>query len=439
MALVKPKLLLSVLCSASLLAACQSKGAESATPPGETKVGESKSELQKVLDTPTEVVIYGPSTTEDFMLKFGSHIQKKFPNFTIKHIDKSKNPIDQVLIGNQPIDIIIGPSVGTNILQYGLQNDISDLIKKYNYDLTQLQPNLIQLLRDVGGVYGLPYNIATYILLYNKDLFDKFGVPYPKDGMLWDDLHSVAQRMSRVDSGVQYRGFSSDFWFSLLLNQRALPVIDAQTSKAAFTSTPFAQLFENMARFYKIPGNEPVNKVYNDKQDADYFMKDKVAAMRMDTIGGVKSAAQAGINFNVAQVPVFKDLPNTGFNVNPSYFFITSRGKQRDAAFQILTYIASAEWQEWQASNLGVTTVRKDAAKVMQQFGKGIPELAGKTFNVDALIPKEFPAPRKETAYDNFARAELSTALADYLSGIDLNTALRSAAERTNSVIATKK
>lgn len=46
-------------------------------------------------------------------------------------------------------------------------------------------------------------------LFYNKDIFDKFGVAYPKNGMIYEETLDLdlARRVTRSDGGVQYLGF----------------------------------------------------------------------------------------------------------------------------------------------------------------------------------------------------------------------------------------
>jgi multiple sugar transport system substrate-binding protein len=62
-----------------------------------------------------------------------------------------------------------------------------------------------------GGTYGMPVSTTSGALFHNKDLFDKFGVPYPKDGMTWDVLYELAKKMTRNEGGVQYKGFTFSF------------------------------------------------------------------------------------------------------------------------------------------------------------------------------------------------------------------------------------
>ena len=52
----------------------------------------------------------------------------------------------------------------------------------------------------------LPQNISSLVLYYNKDLFKRFKIPPPRDGMLWNELVLKAQQLTRDKNGQQVRG-----------------------------------------------------------------------------------------------------------------------------------------------------------------------------------------------------------------------------------------
>src|SRR5690606_14302568 len=103
------------------------------------------------------------------------------------------------------------------------------------------------------------------------------------------------------------------------------------------------------------------------------------------------------------------------------------------AAFQVLTYLASEEFQEWQIKT-GVPSVLKDQSKIAHLFGRDEGFYQGK--NIGALLPEKFASPTMKTEFQPIADAEILKALNDYSTGKDVNTVLREAAERTDALIA---
>lgn len=375
------------------------------------------------------------STPEQFMNGFGNKISEKFPNFKITYMEGSfKTHIES----GQSYDIFIS-SVGltpASMLTYNLQGDISDLIKKYEYNLSRLEPSTVEIQRQLanGGIYGLPVNTTSAALFYNKDLFDRFGVAYPKDGITWDELYDLAKKMTRTDGGQQYRGLTMAFQHLMFLNQLSAPHLDPKTNKAMFLQNNFVQAFENLARFYKIPGNElPGNKFFlNNQQDPFYKTKNVAMLLSLSGVG----ATFGDLNWDMVQFPFFKDKPGIGPQSYPNYFYITNTSKHRDAAFQVLSYVTSDEFQEWQGKT-GMPSILKDQSRISSGFGSEEPLYKGK--NIKSMLPGKFAEPTMKTLYQSISDQEILVALGAYTAGQDINTALREAAERTDKAIAARQ
>lgn len=62
-------------------------------------------------------------------------------------------------------------------------------------------PELIQGMRTNGKLLGLPSDFSPIVILYNQDLFDRFGVPYPQPDWTTDDFLETARRLTRDIDG----------------------------------------------------------------------------------------------------------------------------------------------------------------------------------------------------------------------------------------------
>jgi multiple sugar transport system substrate-binding protein len=59
-----------------------------------------------------------------------------------------------------------------------------------------------------GKTYMTPTDVGSLVIFYNKDLFDKKGVPYPKKGWKWDEFQSAVQKLSYEENGTKYYGWA---------------------------------------------------------------------------------------------------------------------------------------------------------------------------------------------------------------------------------------
>jgi len=57
-------------------------------------------------------------------------------------------------------------------------------------------PQAIEALTWQGALYGLPWSFYVPLMVYNKQLFDDAGVPYPMEDWTWDDFLSTAQALA---------------------------------------------------------------------------------------------------------------------------------------------------------------------------------------------------------------------------------------------------
>lgn len=408
--------------------------------------GKSAQASADITAIPAELTFYNstaPSETEEqFMAKYGSVIAKKFPNYKINYhqnTGKGTSLADLIAAGQMNIDIDISAADITynSLIQFGLQDDISDLIQKYKFDLNRLEPNAIEVQRKFanGGIYGIPFSVSTPILFYNKQIFDLFGQPYPKDGMTWDDMYSLVKTLSRKQDGIQYRGLASSLLHVFRFNQSSAPLVDPKTNKSLITADKYKREFGNMIRMYRVPGNElPDNSL---STQISLFEKDRTAAMILHITRyapALWSKVQDFKDWDMAQMPQWADMPGVGSQVSPYYFYPFKTSKSRDAAFQVLMFVASDEFQQ-HIMRQGYMSSLKDPSHLMKYLAEGEP--LAKTQNLKALLPPKYAPSTEIYKYSNLVEKEVTNAVIDVLkNGTDTNTALRDASERADKAVA---
>lgn len=431
------KMVVSLMVGCIALTACSGKDAEK--PDNGSKSGDAAADMQKILDTPATIVFTQPGLTEElFNTRYGEQIRKKFPNYTIKYLNTTAANFADTIATSPQIDIMLtsGTGMPTYLTSYKLENSINDLIVKYKYDINRLSPAPINVQKQLanGNVYGFPLNVGSLVFLYNKDLFNKFGVPLPTDNMTWDDLYELARKMTRTDGGVSYKGLMLAWEHIVGWNQLSALYFNPTTNKAQLSIDNVKKLFENAARFWQIPGNEPPGNKYDLGKMRDWFLKDQTTAMYMDADGLIKMTADALKNWDLAKYPVFADKKGVGPSHNPTFAFIPKLSKNRDAAFQVLTFLTSNEYQDWAARNLGYVPALRDAKPIMDNFGKDIPGFAGK--NTKALLFDSYADMQQSSPFYALGVKEMNTAINEHLQGKDVNTVLREANERADKAVA---
>lgn len=261
-------IVLSVLLLIALLAGCSSGngGKPSGAAPSSASGSSSSEETGEAIET--KVVNDAKVTLsmvwnadEAYAEVFTKHpsIQEKFPNVTFEF--HSVGDLEKMVTAQEPIDFInYGDDGFLQLANWGLLGDLTEAIEASGIDLGLYPPELIERLKKFGPngeIYALPELNApgktSYVLLYNKDIFDKFAVSYPTDGMTWDEVIELAKNFNRTDGGVQFRGVEIMLNFDYMMYS-INPEFKITGGKVDLTDPKWKQIFTTSKSAYEANG-----------------------------------------------------------------------------------------------------------------------------------------------------------------------------------------
>lgn len=76
------------------------------------------------------------------------------------------------------------------------------LARAKEFDIADFPPVAMKLYTGPDGkIYGIPYDHGPLLIWYNRDIFDKEGVPYPTPSWTFDDWLAAAKRLTRPADG----------------------------------------------------------------------------------------------------------------------------------------------------------------------------------------------------------------------------------------------
>ncbi|MDF2717290.1 MAG: extracellular solute-binding protein family 1 [Paenibacillus sp.] len=424
--------MITLLLGLALLSACGSGNVKNGEA-GNTNSSDAAANQKK---EPAEVIFYTNNglTAEGFDQSLGNKLRKKFPDYTIKFIgrvDKS-NDLPEMIATKQRFDIYFA-TIGNfenNVFPLEFQYDMTDLIKKHKVDLNRLDPAIIEgAQRSSGGkLYGLPIETNTLVLYYNKSLFDKFAVPYPKDGITWDEVFDLNRKLTRTEDGISYAGFLHLPVYSMFMNPLSIPTVDQQTEKPTInTNERWKTLFQTL---FISPSEASGYKEYllqAKGNAADQFIKDQRAAMLLYVPGLMVSMKDTmkTMNFDVVSMPSFKDQPGIGGQAYSTYYGITNMAKDKDAAMEVLAYMLSDEIQSGFAKQGSMTVLKND--DIRKLYGQEA-ELKDKNWKA-AYYNKFAPIPYKGPYEVQVASIYAAYGTQVMQGKLDLNTAFRKSEE----------
>lgn len=371
----------------------------------------------------------------EFETYFMIPVQKRYPHITIEEINLA-NPdttMEKLMIAGIIPDIVqsANPIIYT-FTDTGMADNMEPLIKKHNFDLSKLNPVAVESVKIASGddyLTGLPWTMLFNATFYNVDLFDKFGVDPPFEGITWEEMRELAVKLTRKEDGVQYRGLEPDVpnYMASIFSQGYL---DTKTNTATLNTETWKRVFEFMKSVYDIPGNEEYRWAPDSRNQ---FIVERTLAMypTLNILPHFKDLKD--FNWEMAQFPQFKDIPNTGYEVDEWILHVTKQSKYKDEAFQVIATVLSEDVQLEITRNARFPIYLSPLTE--EEFGKNMSYLKNKNLQVafKTQPAKALPA----TVLSRFGSQAMQQAFVQVMKeGVDINTALSQANEQLNLKIA---
>ncbi|WP_420818436.1 ABC transporter substrate-binding protein [Paenibacillus ginsengarvi] len=362
-------------------------------------------------------------------------MKAKYPQINLV---KAVDGLDKLLAAGTPPDLVLVSNPGlATILEANIPEDLNPMIKTYGINIGQMEQSVVQQvqkLSDQKAFYGMPFAMNYGAMVYNQDIFDKFGVAYPKEGITYDELLELGKKLTRTDAGTNYIGVMPPdlrqmYW------QYGVPVFDKASGKSKLTTDQHAQVFALLKQFYAIPGYLQNG---NHSLSTDLFFKEQRMAIYPNWIAAIntyftKAGTKDAFKWDLTTHPRYSDKPGLGKEVDFHMVVVNKSSKYREAAYQVLVSLLSVDMQT-KLSKAGRLSVLKND-EIRKVYGSDNDVYKGK--NLQSIF-KVTPSPLPEASkYDPKINALLTGEVVKnvMVNGTDINTALRNAEDKANKEI----
>ncbi len=318
-----------------------------------------------------------------FFQQYGNLFLSKFPNIDVQVVstqgisgaEKDYNKAMLSYIQQENPDVLM-----LSIDQYerlaadNMLYELDAVIKYDKFDIQNMLPSVIEILKAKGDgkLYGLSPTFSSSAVFYNKDLFEKFGVPLPKDQMSWDELLQLAKRFpAGGDPATQVYGlYQSSFQKSSLFNwinsigvTNGLNFVDAEGMKVTMNTEQWKRVFQigieaaKSGVIYQRANQGPTSGM----SMIDFFRSDPFiggkAAMSLDSsylVANIDRALQGSkdlkLNWDIVTVPVDPQNPEVSASFNVSQLFaVNAKSSSLRAAWELVKYINGDEYARIQS------------------------------------------------------------------------------------------
>jgi multiple sugar transport system substrate-binding protein len=262
------------------------------------------------------------------------------------------------------------------------------------FELKDFYPQAVDAFRWDGEVTCLPQNISSLVVYYNRDLFKRFGVPLPKNGMQWADFVSLASQMTRDKNGQPVVGADPDLpkpntapaeTYGLGVEAsiiRLAPfvwsaggeIVDDEEKPIRFTldSPEAKQVVEQFFQLRTLHGVVPTDQEVESEDDETRFTNGRLAMLLSSRRSVPTFREAAKFDWDIVSLPVFREPAGI---LHSDAYCMTKASDNKDAAWRFVEYALGPE-----------------GAPVIARTGRTVPSLQSVAESGAFLDPLKKPA-----------------------------------------------
>jgi multiple sugar transport system permease protein len=248
--------------------------------------------------------------------------------------------------GTPPDVMYIGPENLGQLVEKRIVQPLDPLVARDNVDMSIYYPQTVEALNFDGSLYAMPIHYSTDNIFYNKDLFDRAGVPYPDETWDWETYRDAATTLTEKLNSPGRKDIYGCLTVDqlLMLASYGVQVWDQETSSIT-VNTPAA--VAALKYTTDLMGKQaPSTAQAMDTNDMQLFMNSKVAMYIgrtwqlprfMETMGDIR--------WDVAPVPIGPAGRACIFAVGGNC--IAKASKHPEEAWRFAKFYTSVEGQKF--------------------------------------------------------------------------------------------
>jgi multiple sugar transport system substrate-binding protein len=407
-----------------------------------TKATKKEAETERTLRIAT-TMYGGGDDNEYFRQQFTEVFEYANPNIKLEFIptqdttymygggpkpgEKMPDPYEklkEVMQGDNPPDVVmVDYSQLPDLISSNLLAPLDPLIQKDKFDTTDIVPTVLDGIKAAatdGKLYALSPTFTSSALIYNKKIFQDAGVPFPKDGMNWQEVFDLGKRVAKPDGDKPIYGFNfntnsgGDMFYSMQTYAQPLQLRmwDETGEKMTVDSDQWEKVWNTMIQLEKdkvlpeaVDHTQPGNRAKmmqpngNSPFAYDDFMSGRLA-MAIVNYGWLPQLINANksgtnikgytpIDWDVVSMPSHPEAPGVGGQIYMNGIMgINVKAQNQADAWKFISFINGEDWARLKARSSYQLVSRK----------KYIQAPSGATFNLAAFYNTK-PVPQNMNDY----------------------------------------
>jgi multiple sugar transport system substrate-binding protein len=171
---------------------------------------------------------WGSKSEVDILKPILSDFEKQNPTIKVEFMHIPQNYFQKIHLlyaSNTAPDVIFINNLNLPVFAN------ANCLDKISADKNIYYPQALSALSYRGNLYAIPRDVSNLVVFYNKDLFDKKGIPYPNKNWTFNDFLKTAQLLTDKNTfGVSFEE-NSYFFLPYLMSEGGGILSDNLTSQ----------------------------------------------------------------------------------------------------------------------------------------------------------------------------------------------------------------
>ncbi len=290
--------------------------------------------------------------------------------------------------GTMPVDCfyIRQPCQVNQYSSEGLLMDLTASVARSGLDPASYGQTL-DIISIADTIPALPRTKSVWLLFYNRDIFEKQGIPEPSN-LTWEEYAQLTKRLTtiKVDGSVQYGGYIPPWTLNIGGVTAGEYLYDDEL--------PYTKRYvELLNQLYNVEESHPditqmegeynlPNNVFLDQKVATMVNGDWVVYLFKNAYAHRSNAFRWGI----ATLPVFPDVPGGTSIGNCSYLAVSNASQKKDNAFEFISYFCGGSAADMLANLPTCSAYYTEQSAERYQQNAGVP---GAQYVFDSFVRNE--------------------------------------------------
>lgn len=275
--------------------------------------------------------------------ELAASVTKQYPDIHIKFVTDSWtgywSKLQIEIASGTTQDILSLQSLRTIGFGSGFRSLDGFIANDPNINIDQFDKTILDNLKYDGHQIALPYDYGPMVIFYNKELFDKYHVPYPSVGWTYADFVRDAKALSNgKDYGYVISSYP-DFWVPFVLSNGGRYL--NQEGRYKLTDPATVEAFKQMVDLIKDHDALPMVATGDTNWAQEQWLAGNVAMSDNGPWQIINFATTAKFKFGIATMPAG---PAGSVTISAgSGFGVSKTSKYPEQAFKAVAVLTSPE------------------------------------------------------------------------------------------------